>query len=142
MRTDRFRQGDVIAYPYRWKHQPASTVEHPKLRPVCIAIRLKKAKDQDTVVLLPISDLPPANKADAVALGLAELRAAGLTDRRKAYVHLTEANIDNVFQSLTFNPKAEVLGRLTEPSLRRVLAEVKKQLLAKNLALIHRNRRG
>jgi hypothetical protein len=142
MTTKRFRQGDVLTYPYRWKHQPRTKIEEPKDRPACVALMLKNTRGQDVLTLLPISELPPVDASTAIALSLPELKATGLSERRPAFIHVSEANVDDVSNSLSINPKTRIMGRLPEATLRRMLTLLKAQLLNKNIELIHRGKRG
>ncbi len=142
MTTKRFRQGDVLSYPYRWKHQPPASVEHPKDRPACIALMLKDRNGADVLTILPISDLAPDDISTAIELLPGELAAMGLSDRRIAYIHVSEANIDDISNSFTVSPKTRIIGRLPQETLKRMLKLLKSQLLTKNIELIHRSRNG
>jgi hypothetical protein len=138
----RFRQGDVLSYPYRWKHQPLSKLENPKDRPACIVLMLKDRNGADVLTILPISDLPPGDLSTAIELLPSELAAMGLTDKRKAYIHVSEANVDDIANSFTVSPKTRIIGRLSQQTLKRMLELLKIQLLTKNIELIRRGHHG
>ena len=142
MTTKRFRQGDVLYYPYRWKHQPPTEIEHPKDRPACIALMLKDRNGADVLTILPISDMPPNDLSIAIELTAPELAAIGLSDKRKAYIHVSEANVDDIANSFTVTPKTRIVGRLPQTTLKRMLILLKSQLLMKNIEITHRGRNG
>ena len=142
MTTKRFRQGDILFYPYRWKHQPPAKVEYPKDRPACIALILRNSFGEDVLTFRPVSDLPPVDIATAIELSPSELTAMGLSEMRLAFIHLSEANVDDINNSLTIGPKTRTIGRLPQSTLKRMLTMLKTQLLTKNIELIHRGRRG
>ena len=142
MTTRRFRQGDVLSYPYRFTHQPSAILENPKDRPACISLMLKGLHGNVVLTLLPISDKPPQDAASALELSSSEIAAIGLSDKRRAFIHVSEANVDDVNNSLTIHPKTRILGRLPEPTLRRMLTLLKAQLLAKNIHLTKRGKQG
>ena len=140
MTVRRFRQGDVLFYPYRWKHQAVAFIENPKDRPVCIALTLQNIRGEDVLTLLPVSDLPPSDITTAVKLAPSEVTATGLSERRQAFIHVSEANVDDVSNSFNVNPKTRIIGRLPEKTLKRVLTLLRHQLSTKNIELIHRGR--
>jgi hypothetical protein len=142
MTTKRFRQGDVLSYLYRWKRQPPLKTENPKERSACIALMLKDRNGADVLTILPISDLPPDDLLTAIELLPLELDAMGLSDKRKAYIHVSEANEDDIANSFTVTPKTRIIGRLPQSTLKRMLTLLKMQLLTKNIELIHRGRNG
>ena len=142
MTARRFRQGDVLSYPYRWTHQPTTILENPKDRPACIALMLNGPHGNDVLTLLPISDKPPEDAAAALELSTSEIASIGLSDKRRAFIHVSEANVDDVSNSLTIHPKTRILGRLPEATLRRMLTLLKAQLLAKNIHLTKRGKGG
>jgi hypothetical protein len=142
MTNRRFRQGDVLSYPYRWRHQPPAKIDNPKDRPTCIALMLKDRNGADVLTILPISDLPPDDLSTAIELSPSELAAMGMSDKRRAYIHVSEANVDDVANSFTVTPKTRIIGRLPQPTLKRLLSLLKMQLLTKNIELIHRGRHG
>lgn len=140
MTIRRFRQGDVLFYPYRWKYQPAAVFENPKDRPVCIALTLQNIRGDDVLTLLPVSDLPPSDITTAITLAPSEVTAMGLSDRRQAFIHVSEANVDDVNNSFNVTPKTRIIGRLPEATLKRMLTLLRHQLSTKNIELIHRGR--
>lgn len=142
MTTKRFRQGDILSYPYRWKHAAPAKVENPKDRPACVALKLKTIRGEDILTFLPISDLPPEDPLSAIELTRSELTAMGLSESRRAFIHVSEANVDDVNNSMTISPKTRIIGRLPESTLRRMLILLKTQLEAKNIELIHRGKHG
>lgn len=142
MKNERLRQGDIVAYSYRWNHESFDTTENPKLRPACIALFMKGKKGQNLVALMAISDQPHKIKDMSLELTEKDLIAAGLFTRRRAYIHLSEMNIDEVENSFSFIVTAKKFGRLPESTLRTLLEKLREQLKSKNTALIHRGRNG
>jgi hypothetical protein len=137
-----FKQGDVLFYPYRWKYQPPSKQENPKDRPACVALILKNIHGNDVITLLPISDQQPLDQASALELTGAECVAIGLSESRRAFIHMSEANVDDIANSITLSPKTRVIGRLPQSTLKRMLTRLKMQLLSKNIDLIQRGKHG
>jgi hypothetical protein len=142
MKSDKLRQGDIVAYPYRWKHEPSNKVENPKNRPACIALFMKGKKAQHLIALLAISDQPNSDKALSFELNEKDLIAAGLSTRRRAYIQLSEMNVDEVENSISFSSTSKKFGRLSEPTLRLLLEKLKVQLQTKKIELIHRGQNG
>ena len=142
MTTKRFRQGDILFYPYRWKHQKSGAIDFPKDRPACIALILKNIQGEDVLTFLPISDLKSVDPATAIELSPFDLTAMGLSEKRLAFIHLSEANVDDINNSLTISPKTRIIGRLPQSTLKRMLTLLRTQLVTKNIELIHRGRRG
>jgi hypothetical protein len=142
MTTRRFKQGDVLFYPYRWTYQPPSRQENPKDRPACVALILKNIHGNDIITLLPISDQLPLDQASAIELTTAECVAIGLSESRRAFIHVSEANVDEVVNSMTLSPKTKIIGRLPQTILKRMLTLLKMQLLSKNIDLIQRGKHG
>ena len=142
MTTRRFRQGDILYYPYRWKHQKSGPVEYPKDRPACIALILRNRLGEDVLTFLPVSDLEPIDPATAIELSPSDLMAMGLLEQQMAFIHLSEANVDDIGNSLTIGPKTRTIGRLPQSTLKRMLKLLRTQLVTKNIELIHRGRRG
>jgi hypothetical protein len=142
MKNERLRQGDIVAYSYRWHHETFDEIENPKDRPACIALFMKGQKGQNLVALLAISDQLNKDKALSLELKDKDLIAAGLSTRRRAYIQLSEMNIDEVENSLSFSANAKRFGRVPESTLRILLEKLSEQLKAKNIALIHRGRNG
>lgn len=135
MTIDRFRRGTVISYPYLWQH--AST-DNPKERPASIAINMLDQNGKTVLALAAISDQKGSSADGAIELTREDLRSAGLSSARRAFVHLGEVNVDRPSNMLNFPPGARVWGRLTEQTLRRVSDQLAENLKARKVVVIKR----
>lgn len=135
MTIDRFRRGTVISYPYRWQHL---LIDHPKERPVCVAINMLDRNGKTVLALVAISDQKGSSEEGSIELTREDLKSAGLASARRAFVHLGEVNLDRPSNLLNLPPGAKVWGRLTEQTLHRVSAQLVENLKAKKVVVINR----
>jgi hypothetical protein len=135
MMIDRFRRGTVISYPYLWQHDSTG---NPKDRPACVAINMLDRNGKTVLALAAISDQKGSSAEGAIELSSDDLRSAGLSSARRAFVHLGEVNIDRPSNMLNFPPGARVWGRLTEKTLRRLSYQLAENLKTKKVVVIKR----
>lgn len=111
--------GDVISYPYLWAWQSdRGETEGRKDRPTVVAVSMAGRED-DIVVLLAITGSPPGDRA-ALEVPQLELRRAGLSEFRRAWIILDEANFDSARRSWYLDPSGEPRGRLSRGFLRKL----------------------
>jgi hypothetical protein len=97
--------GSVINYPYLWVREAESgETEGRKLRPSAVALRLKRDKGADLIVLLAITSKHPAPSEAAVEIPESEKRRAGLKADKRLWIVLDEYNTDTVGESIYLIP--------------------------------------
>ena len=101
-------------YPFKWDPN-ASEDPQPKDRTCCLVLQLGRGKNEN-VIVLPISDKPPAV---GIEMTQGEIKLAGLSGFRRAFINVDYYNIDTVIDSYTFNPRVGTLGKLTKSLLVR-----------------------
>jgi hypothetical protein len=138
MKAKAFQQGDVLKYPYRWRHQEAKPLDHHKDRPVCIALQIEREPGVNFIALLPISDQPNTDKNMTLKIPASELRLAGLSEFRDGYIHLSEVNLDRLQNSFSFNPKTKILGRFSKGFIQVVAKRLAENIRAKRIIMMTR----
>jgi hypothetical protein len=139
MKSDRFKQGHVFRYPFRWKHEDGRAQAEPKQRPVCLVLKLPRPNGITGLAILPISDQPPEESVLGIEIPRHEIEAAGLSHFRNAYVHLREINIDRAENSYSFNPNTTILGRFSRMFLERIARQLVENIKANRVTRIDRN---
>jgi len=121
--------GDVFHYPYLWLHDHRKGIDNPKDRTTCLVFQTRTSAGVIHLVILAISDQEPEEPDDAMAVPEIELRRGGLNFARKAFVHLSECNIDTLPTSTQYDPNSRSLGRFsrsfTEQLARRLAANIR-----------------
>lgn len=101
--------GHVIMYPYKWRiGQPEEPP--PKERTACAVFEHGEASRR-MIVLVAISD---HQSRGSVELSVEDIKRAGLSGFRKAFVHLDQYNLDLKTNSFTYNPRVKPRGRLSK----------------------------
>lgn len=111
--SDKFRSGDVIRYPYLWHWQHAAgRLNAEKDRPVCLALVMRdEAKDLTHLVLLAISGTPPYPEQRALEVPPLEIKRAGLSLFKQAWITVGEYNYDIAERSFFLEPRQRRNGR-------------------------------
>ena len=107
------KQGMVFHYPFLWRHQHAKGIEHAKDRTCCLAFKLKNKKFGDSYIILSISD-QRGDSEHVMEVPAKEKRKAGLDTFRKAYLHLSELNVEPSRGSFNLSPQPKILGQFGE----------------------------
>jgi hypothetical protein len=139
MKTKAFRQGDVFKYPYLWFHQSAETNENPKDRPACLALKLEKMPGLTVLAILSISDQPNSDPAMSIEVPSQEIASSGLSEFRKAFIHLSEVNLDHQENSFSFNPNTKIMGQFSKKFIQTIGAQLALNMRAKRVTIIKRN---
>jgi hypothetical protein len=106
-------------YPYKWSpEQPEDPP--PKDRTCCLVLELGGGNYRE-VVIVPISGHP---SSAAIEMTPEDIRRAGLSSFRRAYIHPDQHNLDLLRGSYFFNPRQEPLGKLSKRLLRSVTREL------------------
>ena len=110
----RFRQGDVLSYPYLWNWQAdRGETAGRKDRPVCLALPL--FKDGVThLFLLAITSTEPGRDRIALEIPETEKRRAGLKEWTRGWVIIDECNYDIAERSFHLDLGVPPLGRFSE----------------------------
>ncbi len=137
MTIDKLRQGSVIHYPYLWHHQINETL-NPKDRPACIVLKLDLGQGRTRFAIAPISDQEPSNPAAAVEVPVHELERGGLGVHRRAFVHLTEVNIDETYNSFSLHSLMPVKGRFGAAFVKVISTRLIENLKMKRTVLVSR----
>ena len=133
------RPGDVLDYPYLWPWQDANgETESRKERPVCLLVSLA-GRSGTVLVLLAITATAPGPDDAGVEISTIEARRAGLTDRKRRWVIVSEANFDSLKNSWYFNPDQPPRGRFSPAFLSKISARFQDLLKAGNLRKISRS---
>jgi hypothetical protein len=133
IKSDRFKDGDIVRYPYLWIWQrDLGRDEGEKDRPACLAMTIKNETQKLThLVILAISGTPPTERQNAIEIPALELRRAGLTDTRRGWITVSEYNYDILERSWDFPVNAPPLGRFSGPFLKLVQTAVLETLRGK-----------
>jgi hypothetical protein len=120
-------------YPYKWH------IEHPddpppKDRTACAILEYGDGNNR-WIALVAISDKPSEG---AIAMSQDEIRAAGLSDFRSAYVYLNHYNVDRKTNSFSYNPRQKPKGRLTKALTIKVAAKLLDNIRSKRTMKITR----
>jgi hypothetical protein len=126
MRTDIFKEGHVVRYPYLWLWQSElGREEGEKDRPACLALTIRsEAQNLTHLAILAISGTPPASGQSALEIPQLELRRAGLTDSKRGWITVSEYNYDILERSWDFPVSKPPQGRFSRPFLKLVQAAV------------------
>ena len=125
---DDVQSGSVITYPYLWfREADSGETEGRKLRPSAVALRLKRDKGADLIVLLAITSKHPAPSQAAVEIPENEKRRAGLEADKRLWIVLDEYNTDTVGESLYLVPRSLTgnFGKTFFLTLLRAFAKVR-----------------
>ena len=117
--------GFVIMYPYRW-HIEAPEDPPPKDRTACAILEYGDFSER-FIALVAISD---RMSEGAIELTSEEIKSAGLSGFRKAYVHVVHYNLDRKTNSLSYNPRQKPKGRLPRALTMRVAAKLLENIRA------------
>jgi hypothetical protein len=122
IKSDRFKDGDIVRYPYLWLWQrDLGRDEGEKDRPACLAMTIKNETQKLThLVILAISGTPPTERQNAIEIPALELRRAGLTETKRGWITVSEYNYDILERSWDFPVNAPPLGRFSGPFLKLV----------------------
>ncbi|WP_413993377.1 hypothetical protein ACMDCR_15575 [Labrys okinawensis] len=120
--------GDVFHYPYLWAHDHAKGIDNPKDRTACLVFQTKTNPGVTQLVILAISDQAPVDSEDAIEVPEIELRRGGLNFARRAFVHVSEYNLDTLPFSTSYDPNSRSFGRFSRSFTERVA-----RLLANNI---------
>ena len=97
--------GAVIRYPYLWAAQARmGETEGRKTRPVAVAVRLRRNKGLDTIILLPVTSKQPDSTRFSREIPQTEKRRAGLDVDLRIWIVLDEYNLDTVGTSFYLEP--------------------------------------
>ena len=105
--------GIVVSYPYLWRRQAEAGWESAeKDRPVCLAITLRDERQNLThLVILAITGTPPKLGQKAIEIPALEVKRAGLSTLKPAWLMIGEYNYDIVERSFYFEPNQKPWGR-------------------------------
>jgi hypothetical protein len=117
--------GDVFHYPYLWLSDHERGIDNPKNRTTCLVLKTKDPPGITHLVILAISDRLPDNPEDAIEAPQIEVQRGGLNPARRAFVNISEYNVDALPFSHHYDPNSPTFGRFS-----RSFAE----LLARSLA--------
>ena len=130
--SDIFRSGDVVDYPYLWhrQHEQGRT-NAEKDRPVCLALVLPdKTRDLNHLSVVAISGTSPFPGQKALEVPALEIKRAGLSTYKRAWVTVGEYNYDIAETSFFFEPGQPHRGRFSNVFLKQILREVRKTIEA------------
>jgi hypothetical protein len=109
-----FRTGCVIPFPYLWvREAERGETEGRKSRPVAVGVRIARPKNNDLLVLFPITSQPPSPDRFAAEIPEMEKRRAGLDAGLRLWLILDEYNQDTIGQSFYLEPEPP-LGRFSK----------------------------
>ena len=101
------RSGAVIRFPYLWAREAAQgETGGRKFRPVAVGVRIPKLKDEDLLVLFPITSQEPAKSRFAAEIPDTEKRRAGLDGTIRLWIVLDEYNQDVIGRSFYLEPES------------------------------------
>jgi hypothetical protein len=104
-----FKAGEIHRYPYVWLRQAAlGRTEGEKNRPCCLLMSLP-AGDDAVLYFMPISSSPPRSVEEAIEVPSIELRRAGLSEFKQAWLYL-EFNKDSLRRSWYFDASQPPIG--------------------------------
>jgi hypothetical protein len=138
MKAKDFQQGDVFKYPYRWQYEMHKPDDNQKELPVCLALKVERKPGLTQLAILAISDQPNVDPSLSIPIPQTELELSGLSQFRKAFVHVSEVNFDRRENSYSFNPSAKILGRFSKIFLQRVAAQLIINVTEKRATIIER----
>ena len=126
-------RGTVFRYPYAWQPEDPAGPQ-PKDRPVCLLLELETSAGAVFLGIVAISDKPNKERGMSMPVPADEMKRAGLTDMRMAYVHLDQYNIDRRSNSYTYDPKVQPMGAFSR-AFTAALAETLAQNIRTRRAL-------
>ncbi len=128
--TNQFDDGQIVSYEYLWNWQAKlGRTNGEKSRPVCLALRIKDARQKLThLVILPISGTPPRADQEALPIPLMELRRAGLSEFKDGWITVSEFNYDVLEQSFYFEPNQKPIGRFSKPFMDQILIRLRRHI--------------
>lgn len=128
--SDDFRSGDIVSYPYLWHWQhEAGRVNAEKDRPVCLALALPdKNKALTHLIIVAISGTSPLPEQRTIEIPDLEIKRAGLSAYKRAWVSVDEYNYDIAEKSFFFEPNQRLRGRFSDVFLRQILREVRQTI--------------
>ena len=134
------RPGAIIEYPYLWRwQQERGETEGRKERPGCAILALHGSDGFTHLALLAISSQPAGAGQTAIEVPEIELRRAGLTDAKRAWVTVSEYNYDVAERSWYLDVGRQPLGRFSKSFMAR-LATAATPLFRRGRARIDRSR--
>lgn len=118
------RPGQVIDYPYLWAWQDErGETEGRKIRPTCVVVAVRGAKDGRThLTLLAITTQPPLAGRRAIDVPAIECRRAWLGDLKRCWIVVDEYNHDVVERSFSIEPHSKILGRFSKAFMMKIAA--------------------
>lgn len=137
--TDRLKSGLVLNYPYlwRWQHQ-AGQDNAEKDRPACLAIALWHEPQKLThLVILPIPGTPPFKDRRALEILALELRRAGLSIFKQAWLTVDEYNYDIAERSYHLDANQIPRGSFS-PRFMEAIPQAIRPMLAEGVGRIDR----
>ena len=120
-------RGSVFSYPYKWRPEDPEEPQ-PKNRPVCLVLEVSTTSGMFLLVIAAISDRRNESRGLSIPIPAEELKHAGLSEDRLAFVHLDQYNIDRRQNSQIYNPNARNLGFFSPAFTARIAG-----LLAENI---------
>lgn len=110
--AERIESGLIVAYPYLWRWQHDEGRDNAeKDRPVCLALVLRDTVQGLThLVILAISGTPPFKGRRALEIPMLEIRRAGLSTYKRAWLTVDEYNYDVAERSFYFEPNQKPRG--------------------------------
>jgi len=115
--------GAVIRFPYLWARQAAQgETEGRKFRPVAVGVRIPKPKNEDVIILFPITSQEPDPGRFGAEIPDMEKRRAGLDGSRRLWIILDEYNQDVLGRSFYLEPDPP-LGHFSKAFLLPLLQE-------------------
>ncbi|WP_284773977.1 hypothetical protein [Agrobacterium sp. lyk4-40-TYG-31] len=121
--TEKFRRGDIVAYPYLWRWQNEADPQRDhgeKDRPACMILAIKDKQGLTHILLLPISPKPPHGDQKAIEIPGLELRRAKLSSYKRGWITVSECNYDVIERSYHFDARREPIGRFSEAFLEEI----------------------
>jgi hypothetical protein len=105
--------GLIVSYPYLRRRQAEVGQDNAeKDRPVCLAIVLHDPRQDLThLVILAITSTPPQPEQRAMEIPALEVKRAGLSTLKRAWLMVGEYNYDVVERSYYFEPNEKPWGR-------------------------------
>ncbi|MCO5067059.1 MAG: hypothetical protein M9924_22090 [Rhizobiaceae bacterium] len=126
---DLLKKGTLLHYDYVWGHErnkavaenrPLTSVNAKKPRTACV-MAVRHRGGYTHIALLSVSSQPPHPEQRAIEIPETEIRRAGLSPSRPAWITVSEYNYDIVELSYVFNPNQTPRGRFSLHFLERVV---------------------
>jgi hypothetical protein len=131
--------GTIVSYPYLWRRQAEKGQESgEKNRPVCLAITFRDQRRAVThLVILAITGTPPTLGQKAIEIPPLEVKRAGLSTLKRAWLMVGEYNYDIAERSFYFEPNQKPWGRFGQHFLEEIRQSLR-PLLAQGQGRIDR----